>query len=62
MREVGQYSVQIFEKDYKKLCATGYLEAVEGFDNELAILKGKELYKEEYGLQMDVGFGDAIFG
>ena len=32
------------------------------FDNELAILKGKELYKEEYGLQMDVGFGDAIFG
>lgn len=61
MREVGQYSVQIFEKDYKKLCATGYLEAVEGFDNELAILKGKELYKEEYGLQMDVGFGDAIF-
>ena len=40
----------------------GYLEAVEGFDNELAILKGKELYKEEYGLQMDVGFGDAIFG
>mgnify|MGYP000074288486 FL=1 len=40
----------------------GYLEAVEGFDNELAILKGKELYKEQYGLQMDVGFGDAIFG
>ena len=62
MRDVGQYSVQIYKDAYEKLCAAGYLEAVEGFDNELAILKGKELYKEEYGLQVDVGFGDAIFG
>lgn len=62
MRDVGQYSVQIYKDAYEKLRAAGYLEAVEGFDNELAILKGKELYKEEYGLQMDVGFGDAIFG
>lgn len=62
MRDVGQYSVQIYKDDYEKLYAAGYLEAVEGFDNELAILKGKELYKEEYGLRMDVDFGEAIFG
>lgn len=61
MRDISQYSVQVYENKYEKLRAAGYLEPLEGFDNEFAILRGKELYQEEFGLRVDVDFGAAVF-
>lgn len=58
MREIGYYSVQIYEKDFQALRAGGYLEEL---DQEVVLLRNLEKYSDDMGLVMDVELGDAVF-
>ena len=57
IRDIGQYCVNVYEEDFEKLNGAGRLEALElGF----FILRNKEQYTEEMGLQIEVERGDAV--
>lgn len=58
LRETGHYSIQIYEKDFEKLEAAGYLNIL---DSEIAVLRDHEQYTEDRGMRMDVDFGEAVF-
>ena len=58
LRETGHYSIQIYEKDFEKLEAAGYLNIL---DSEVAVLRDHEQYTEDRGMRMDVDFGEAVF-
>jgi len=58
MREIGHYSVQVYEKDFELLRAAGYLEQL---DQEIALLRNLEKYSEDMGIVMDTKFGEAVF-
>lgn len=57
-REVGHYSIQVYEGDFEKLRAAGYLEVL---DTEVALLRSLEKYFDDMGMDMDVDFGEAVF-
>lgn len=59
LRDAGHYSIQIYEKDFEKLEAAGYLKVL---DAEIAVLREHEQYREDRGMRMDVDFGEAVFG
>ena len=57
MREAGKYCVNLYENDFQKLLAAGMIDGVcEGF----YALKEMEQYSEEFGLKMDVDYGQAV--
>lgn len=57
IRDIGQYCVNVYEEDFEKLNGAGRLEALElGF----FILRNKEQYTEEMGLQIEAERGDAV--
>lgn len=58
MREVGLYSIQIYEDDFERLRAAGCLEEL---DEEIALLRDFKKYSEEVGLQLDVTSAEAVF-
>ena len=58
LRDAGHYSIQIYEKDFEKLEAAGYLNIL---DSEIAVLRDHEQYTEDRGMRMDVDFGEAVF-
>ena len=58
MRDAGQYCVNIYEEDFEKLNGAGRLETI---PMELYILRNKEQYTEETGLEIQVERGEAIF-
>ena len=58
LRDAGHYSIQIYEKDFEKLEAAGYLKVL---DPEIAVLRDQEQYMEDRGMRMDVDFGEAVF-
>ena len=58
MRDAGQYCVNIDEEDFEKLNGAGRLETI---PMELYILRNKEQYTEETGLEIQVERGEAIF-
>lgn len=58
LRDAGRYSIQIYERDFEKLEAAGYLKVL---DPEIAVLRDQEQYQEDRGMKMDVDFGEAVF-
>lgn len=58
MRDAGQYCVNIYEEDFEKLNGAGRLETI---PMELYILRNKEQYTEETGLEIQVERGEAVF-
>lgn len=58
MREAGSYSVNVYESDLKRMEAAGLLEPL---DQEIYVLRRKELYTEEMGLLIEAERGDALF-
>lgn len=57
IRDAGQYCVNIYENDFEKLNGAGRLEAI-GLD--FYILRNKEQYTEEKGLEIQVERGEAV--
>ena len=58
LREAGQYSVQVYENDFEKMRAAGYLEEL---DEEITLLRNMDKYTNEMGIEMDVEYGEAVF-
>ncbi len=58
LRDVGNYCVSVYEKDFEALNAAGKLEVL---DEEFAVLRNCELYSEDVGLIIDASRGDAVF-
>lgn len=58
LRDAGRYSIQIYERDFEKLEAAGYLKVL---DPEIAVLRDQEQYQEDRGMKIDVDFGEAVF-
>lgn len=58
MRDAGQYCVNVYEEDFQKLNGAGRLEAIE---MELFVLRNREQYTEEMGLEIQVERGEAVF-
>ena len=55
---IAVYKKDIYEKDFEKLEAAGYLNIL---DSEIAVLRDHEQYTEDRGMRMDVDFGEAVF-
>lgn len=61
MREVGQYSVNVYENTFKKLYGAGMVRAVSEDITDLYELCSKDAYSEECGLRLDVESGMGVF-
>lgn len=61
MREMGQYCVNVYENDFKKMSAAGMLGVIsEDMKEDYFVLKNDEKYSEETGLDLDVEYGQAV--
>lgn len=58
MRDAGQYCVNIYDTDFQKLNGAGRLESI---GMELYLLRNREQYTEEMGLEIQVERGEAVF-
>lgn len=58
VRDAGQYCVNVYENDFEKLNGAGRLEAIE---MEFYLLRNREQYTEEKGLEIQVERGEAVF-
>lgn len=58
MREIGKYSVNVYDGIYENLRAAGLLEDI---DEETAVLRDLRYYSEDIGLKADVGRGVGVF-
>lgn len=62
MREVGQYSVSVYDNDFQKLYRAGLLmEVSEDLKEDFFILRDIEGYTDDIGLLTDVEQGNSIF-
>ncbi len=57
IREIGNYSVPIYQQDFEKL--RGWY--VEELDTEIAVLRNLDDYSWDVGLELKVGVGEAMF-
>lgn len=57
IRDTGQYCVNVYEQDFDRLNGAGRLEAIAP---EFYVLRNKEQYSEEMGLQIQVERGEAV--
>lgn len=57
LREAGQYCVNIYKQDFEALYGAGLLEQL---DEELYVLRMRELYTEDMGLVINVSRGEAV--
>lgn len=62
MREMGQYSVSVYESDFEKMIGAGMLSSIlEELKEEYFVLNDLEKYTEEMGLALDAEYGQAVF-
>ncbi len=57
LRSLQQYTVNLYENDYKKLVGAGGVEYI----NEIAVLRDSSLYNEETGLKIPDEEGNGIY-
>lgn len=57
LRDAGQYCVNVYEQDFEALYGSGLLEQL---DEELYVLRMRELYTEDMGLVINVSRGEAV--
>lgn len=61
MRKAGQYSVTLYNDVIEKMEAAGMIEPVAENINDFYELKNKERYSEEFGLDLNIENGMALF-
>ena len=61
MRKAGQYSVTLYDDVIEKMEAAGMIELVAENINDFYELKDKERYTEEFGLDLNIENGMALF-
>ena len=55
---MGRYSIQVYERDFEKLRAAGYLNEL---DEEISLLQNPDRYSDDMGMKMDVESGEAFY-
>lgn len=61
MRKAGQYSVTLYDDVIEKMKDAGMIELVAENINDFYELKDKERYTEEFGLDLNIENGMALF-
>lgn len=62
MRKMGQYCVNVYERDFDKMFGTGMLKSVsEELGEDFFVLNDLEKYTEDMGLALEVEQGQAVF-
>lgn len=61
MRAAGQYCVQVYPVDFDRMNGCSMVERVSGDIENLFILREREKYTEETGLELDTESGEALF-
>lgn len=61
MRKMGQYCVNVYENDFQKMFAAGMLNGIsEDLKDDYFVLRDLEKYTDEMGLDLSVGYGEAV--
>ena len=60
MREIGQYSISVYQNDLQKLAAAGMVRPLSDEMQDLYLLTEEEQYDEGMGLKLDVSYGQAV--
>lgn len=61
MRKMGQYCVNVYENDFQKMFAAGMLNGIsEDLKDDYFVLRDMEKYMDEMGLDLSVGYGEAV--
>ena len=61
VRQMGQYAVNVYENDFKKMYEAGMISAMAGdAKGNYFVLNSLEKYTDDMGLKLDVEHGQAI--
>ncbi len=61
LRKMGQYCVNVYENDFQKMFAAGMLNGIsEDLKDDYFVLRDMEKYMDEMGLDLSVGYGEAV--
>ncbi|MDQ9822793.1 hypothetical protein RFZ44_05380, partial [Acinetobacter sp. 163] len=61
MRKAGQYCIQVYEQEFKKMYDTGMIQNISEDILDFYELKEVDRYTEELGLKLDLEEGIALF-
>ena len=58
---MGQYCVNVYENDFQKMFAAGMLRPIsEDLKDDYFVLTDPDKYTDEMGLDLSVGYGEAV--
>ena len=61
LRKMGQYCVNVYENDFQQMFAAGMLNGIsEDLKDDYFVLRDMEKYMDEMGLDLSVGYGEAV--
>lgn len=61
MRKAGQYCVSVYENDFHKMYAAGMIREIsEDLKDDYFVLKDLKKYTDEMGLDLNIGYGEAV--
>lgn len=61
IRKIGQYCVNVYENDFRKMFAAGMLREIsEDLKDDYFILREAEKYTDEMGLDLNIEYGEAV--
>ncbi len=61
IRKMGQYCVNVYENDFQKMFAAGMLRPIsEDLKDDYFVLTDPDKYTDEMGLDLSVGYGEAV--
>lgn len=61
IRKIGRYCVNVYENEFRKMFAAGMLGKIsEDLKDDYFVLKDLEKYSDEMGLDLNIGYGEAV--
>lgn len=61
IRKIGQYCVNVYENDFRKMFAAGMLREIsEDLKDDYFMLREPERYTDEMGLDLNIEYGEAV--
>ncbi len=61
LRKIGRYCVNVYENEFRKMFAAGMLGKIsEDLKDDYFVLKDLEKYSDEMGLDLNIGYGEAV--
>ncbi|MCD7863303.1 MAG: CRISPR-associated helicase Cas3' [Lachnospiraceae bacterium] len=60
IRKLGNYGVQVYEQDFESLNSAGFLEILDQWNSEVAVLRDDGKYSEDMGLEINEKDGEVL--